>query len=122
MNEIKINTHSLNLPAIISFLLLIAVVCAGIIYYYRGASGSLDKELDNLEKLNHQLVSETRELQTGLASHSARIGSVTARIETSKKRIEHIYFEIEQSAKDASDAVRIIDQCQEILETVKTQK
>ena len=122
MNEIKINTHALNLPAIIGFLLLVAVICAGVIYYYRGASGSLDKELDNLEKINHQLVSETRELQTGLASHSARIGSVAARIETSKKRIEHIYFEIEQSAKDASDAVRIIDQCQEILETVKTQK
>jgi methyl-accepting chemotaxis protein len=122
VNEIKINTHSLNLSAIVGFLLLIAVICAGVIYYYRGASGNLDKELDNLEKLNHQLVSETRELQTGLASHSARISSVTARIETSKKRIEHIYFEIEQSAKDASDAVRIIDQCQEILETVKTQR
>lgn len=122
MNEIKINTHALNLPAIIGFLLLISVVCAGVIYYYRGAGGSLDEELDNLEKLNHQLVSETRELQTGLASHSARISRVTARIETSQKRIEHIYFEIEQSAKDASDAVRIIDQCQEIIEAVKTQK
>jgi chromosome segregation ATPase len=122
VNEIKINTHILNLSAVIGFFLLVAVVCAGVIYHYRGAGGSLDKELDNLEKLNHRLVSETRELQTGLASHGARISSVTARIETSKKRIEHIYFEIEQSAKDASDAVRIIDQCQKILETVKTQR
>ena len=122
MNEIKINTNSLNLPAIIGLVLLIAVICAGVIYYYRGAGGSLDHELDNLEKLNHQLVSETRELQTGLASHSARIGSVTAGIGTSKRRIEHIYFEIEQSAKDATDAVKIIEQCEEIIKKVKTQK
>lgn len=122
MNEIKINTNSPNLLGVVIGILLIALICAGVIYYYRGAGGSLDHELDNLEKLNHQLVSETRELQTGLASHSARIGSVTAGIETSKRRIEHIYTEIEQSAKDATDAVGIIEQCEKILEKVKTQK
>ncbi len=117
MNEIKI-----SLLGIVVGILFVVIVCLGIIHYYKGADSQLDREFKQFEKLNNQLVSETRELQTGLASHSARIGSVTKGIGTNKRRIEHIYTGIERSAKETADAVRIIEQCEEIIKKVKTQK
>jgi exonuclease VII small subunit len=122
VNEIKINTHSLNLPAIIGFLLLIAVVCAGVIYYYRGAGGSLEHELDHIEQLNNQLASETRQLQAGIASHGAGIKTVRTSLSKSRERIEHVYTDLETAGSDADGAIEVIADCQKILEKVKTQR
>lgn len=122
MNEIKSNTHALNLPAIVGFLLLIAVVCAGVIYYYRGASGSLERELDHIEQLSNQLASETRQLQAGIASHSAGIAAVGKSVGKSRERIEHIYTDLEKAGSDTDRAIAIIADCQKIIEAVKTQR
>jgi peptidoglycan hydrolase CwlO-like protein len=122
VNEIKINTHALNLPAIVGFLLLIAVICAGVIYYYRGASGSLERELDHIEQLNNQLASETRQLQAGIASHSAGIARVRKQVSKSRERIEHVYSDLEKAETDADRAIEVIAECQEIIKAVKAQK
>lgn len=122
MNEIKINTHALNLPAIIGFLLLIAVVCAGVIYYYRGAGGEIERELDHIEQLNNQLASETRQLQAGIASHGEGIAGVRKQVSKSRERIEHVYSDLEKAGSDTDRAIEVIAECQEILETVKTQR
>lgn len=122
MNEIKVNTHALNLPAIIGFLLLIAVVCAGVIYYYRGAGGEIERELDHIEQLNNQLASETRQLQAGIASHSAGIAGVRKQASKSRERIEHVYSDLEKAGSDADRAIEVIAECQKIIETVKTQR
>jgi exonuclease VII small subunit len=122
VNEIKINTHALNLPAIVGFLLLVAVICAGVIYYYRGASGSLERELDHIEQLNNQLESETRQLQAGIASHGAGIAVVRKSVNQSRKRIEHVYTDLEKAGSDADRAIEVIADCQKIIETVKTQR
>ena len=122
MNEIKINTHALNLPAIIGAMLLIAVVCAGVIYYYRGADNSLERELANVERLNNQLASETRQLQAGIASHGAGIAVVRKSVNQSRKRIEHVYTDLEKAGSDADRAIQVIAECQTILEAVKAQR
>lgn len=122
MNEIKINTHALNLPAIVGFLLLVAVICAGVIYYYRGADGSLERELDHVEQLNNQLASETRQLQAGIASHCAEIKTVRTSISKGRERIEHVYSDLEKAGIDADRAIEVIADCQKIIETVKTQR
>lgn len=122
MNEIKINTNSLNLPAIICLVLLIAVICAGVIYYYRGAGGSLERELANIERLNSELASETRQLQAGIASHGAGIAGVRVEVGKSRERIEHIYTYLEEAGSDADRAIQIIAECQSIIEAVKAQK
>lgn len=122
MNEIKINTHALNLPAIIGFLLIVAIVCAGIIYYYRGAGGSLERELDHIEQLNKLLASETRQLQAGIASHGAGIKTVRTSLGESRERIEHVYSDLEKAGSDADRAIQVIAECQEIIKAVKTQR
>jgi chromosome segregation ATPase len=122
VNEIKINTHALNLPTIIGLVLLVAVVCAGVIYYYRGASGSLERELDHIEQLSNQLASETRQLQAGIASHGAGIAGVRKQVSKSRERIEHVYTDLEKAGSDADRAIAIIADCQKIIEAVKTQR
>jgi methyl-accepting chemotaxis protein len=122
VNEIKINTHTLNLPAIISLVLLVAIVCAGVIYYYRGASGSLERELDHIEQLSNQLASETRQLQAGIASHSTGIAVVGKSVGKSRKRIEHVYTDLEKAGSDADRAIQVIAECQSIIEAVKAQR
>lgn len=103
-------------------IICIAVVCAGIIYYYRGADKQLERELDNAQRINNQLASETRQLQTSIASHGAGIKSIRSQVGKSRKRIEHVYIEIEQSANDADRAIQVIEQCENIIEAVKAQR
>lgn len=122
MNEIKINTHALNLPAIIGLVLLIAVICAGVIYYYRGAGGEIERELNHIEQLSNQLASETRQLQAGIASHGAGIKTVRTSLDESRERIEHVYSDLEKAGSDADRAIAIIAECQEIIEAVKAQR
>lgn len=122
MNEIKINTHALNLPAIIGLVLLIAVICAGVIYYYRGAGGEIERELNHVEQLSNQLASETRQLQAGIASHGAGIKTVRTSLDKSRERIEHVYSDLEKAGSDADRAIEVIAGCQKILETIKTQR
>ena len=122
VNEIKINTNSINLPAIIGLVLLIAVICAGVIYYYRGADNGLERELANIERFNNQLASETRQLQAGIASHGAGIAVVRKSVGKSRERIEHVYTDLEKAGSDADRAIQVIAECQNIIEAVKTQK
>ena len=122
MNEIKIQNSSSSLVGICVAVLFFAAVCAGIIYYYRGADGQLESEFNNLERLNSELASETRQLQTDIASHGAGLKTVRTSIGKSRERIEHVYTEIGQSAEDAYRAIAIIDECEKILEKVKTQR
>ena len=122
MNEIKINTNSPSLLGVIAMVVLIAVICAGVIYYYRGADNSLERELANIERLNNQLASETRQLQAGIASHSGRINGIAKSVGKSRERIEHVYSDLEKAGTDADRAIKIIAECQAILEKVKTQK
>ena len=103
-------------------MLLIAVVCAGVIYYYRGADNSLERELANVERLNNQLASETRQLQAGIASHGAGIAVVRKSVNQSRKRIEHVYTDLEKAGSDADRAIQVIAECQTILEAVKAQR
>jgi methyl-accepting chemotaxis protein len=122
VNEIKINTHALNLPTIIGFMLLIAVICAGVIYYYRGAGGEIERELNHIEQLNNQLASETRQLQAGIASHGAGIKTIRSSIGKSRERIEHVYTDLEKAGSDADRAIEVIAECQKIIKAVKTQR
>lgn len=122
MNEIKINTGSPNIIGIVAAILLIAIVCAGILYYYRGASGKLESELDNIKELNGAIASETRQLQADITDHGNRIATVSVRIGTSKERLRDIRIDIEETGKSLDRTVEIIDECQDILETVKTQR
>ncbi|NCB40545.1 MAG: hypothetical protein EOM80_17430, partial [Erysipelotrichia bacterium] len=116
MNEIKIKNTDFGIVGVIAGVLLVAVICAGIVYYYRGASGRLESELADVERVNHELASETRQLQSYIASHGAGIKNVRGAVRTSRKRIEHIHSEIEQSTSDAGRAIEIIEKCQEIIE------
>ncbi|MDD3001973.1 MAG: hypothetical protein PHF29_09490 [Candidatus Riflebacteria bacterium] len=122
MREVKICTNSSNFLGIIALFVLVACICAGIIYYYRGAGGEIERELNNLEQLNSQLASETRQLQSGIASHSAGIKAVGSSIGKSRERIEHVYADIEKAGNDADRAIQIIAECQNIIEAVKAQK
>lgn len=122
MNEIKIQNSSNNLIGIIVIIVLISTVCTGIIYYYKGSDRQLERELGNIERLNSAIASETQQLQTGLANHITGIKAVRSQTRTSRERIEHIYIEIEQSAKSTDRAIQIINDCEKILEAVKTQR
>lgn len=122
MNEIKISTNSTDALGIVALAVLVACICAGIIYYYRGASGEIERELNNLEQLNNQLASETRQLQAGIASHSAGIAVVGKSVNQSRKRIEHVYSDLEKAGSDADRAIQVIAECQAIIETIKTQR
>lgn len=122
MNEIKINTGSPNIIGIVAAILLIAIICTAIIYYYRGASGKLESELDNIENINAELASETRSLQAGLETHRDRIATVTGRITDSSERISNIYTDIGKTAEDVDRAIKIIDECENIIEAIKTQR
>ena len=102
--------------------LCLGLVCAGVIYYYRGADRQLERELDRIEGLNHELASETRQLQAEIATHSVRIGNVASRVGNSKKRVQDVCVEIEQSAEDADRAIAIINQCEKIVEAIKTKR
>ena len=122
MREVKICTNSSNLLGVIGLMLLIACICAGVIYYYRGAGGEIERELSNLEQLNSQLASETRQLQAGIASHSAGIKAVGSSIGKSRERIEHVYTDLEKAGSDADRAIQVIAECQSIVEAVKAQR
>lgn len=122
MNEIKISTNSSNILGVIAVAVLVACICAGIIYYYRGSDNGLERELANIERLNNQLASETRQLQAGIASHCAGIAVVRKSVGKSRERIEHVYTDLEEAGIDADRAIEIITECQEIIEAVKAQK
>lgn len=120
MNEVQKTTDSI----IAAFLLIIvvALVCAGIVYYYRGAGGSLERELEHIEQLNNQLASETRQLQAGIASHGAGIKTVRTSLGESRERIEHVYSDLEKAGNDADRAIKIIADCEKIIEAIKAQR
>jgi hypothetical protein len=122
VNEIKISTNSPSLPAIVGIILFIACFCAAVVYYYRGADNGLERELANIEQLNNQLSSETRQLQAGITSHGAGIAAVGKSVGKSRKRIERVYSDIEKAGSDADRAIAIIADCQKIIEAVKTQR
>lgn len=122
MNEIKISTNSTSLSVIVGIILLIACFCAAVVYYYRGADNGLERELANIERLNNQLASETRQLQAGIASHGAGISTVRGKISKSRKRVERVYSDLEKAGSDADRAIQVIAECQTILKTVKTQR
>lgn len=122
MNEINDNTNNATLLGISVLVVLIVCICAGIVYYYRGADQQLERELSDVERLNHELAAETRQLQAGIASHIAGIKNVRGAIGTSRKRVEHVYTEIEQSAKSTDRAIEIIAECEEIIKAIKTQR
>ena len=122
MREVKICTNSSNLLGIIALVVLVACICAGIIYYYRGAGGEIERELSNLEQLNSQLASETRQLQAGIASHSAGIKAVGSSVSKSRERIEYVYTDLEKAGSDADRAIQVIAECQSIIEAIKAQK
>ena len=122
MNEVKISTNSPSILGIIAVVMLVACICAGVIYYYRGADNGLERELTNIERLNNQLASETRQLQAGIASHGAGIAVVRKSVSKSRERIEHVYTDLEKAGSDADRAIKIIAKCQNIIEAVKTQK
>ena len=122
MNEVKISTNSPNIFGIIAVAVLIACICAGVIYYYRGADNGLERELANIERLNNQLASETRQIQAGIASHSAGIAVVRKSVGKSRERIEHVYTDLEKAGSDADRAIQVIAECQKIIEAVKAQK
>ena len=122
MREVKICTNSPNLLGIIALFVLVACICAGVIYYYRGAGGEIERELSNLEQLNSQLASETRQLQAGIASHGAGIKAVGGSVSKSRERIEHVYSDIEKAGSDADRAIQVIAECQSIIDAVKAQK
>ena len=116
------NEKSNNLIGLVITVLLIAVICAGIIYYYRGASGKLESELEQLERNNNEIASETRQLQADVSIHSAGITTVRTEIGKIRERIEHVSTEIEQAGNDVLRAIEIIEDCENIIETVKTQR
>ena len=116
------NEKNTNLLGVIVALVLVAAICAGIIYYYRGASGQLESELAGIERLNNAIASESRQLQTDIASHGKGIASVTIQLSKSRERIKHVYTQLGESAKDADRAIRLVEECQEIIEAVKAQR
>ena len=122
MNEVKISTNSPSILGGIAGMLLIAVICAGVIYYYRGADNSLERELADIERLNNQLASETRQLQAGIASHGAGISTVRGKISKSRKRVEHVYTDLEKAGSDADRAIQIVEECQSIIEAIKAKR
>ena len=122
MNEVKISTNSPNILGVIAVVVLIACSCAGVIYYYRGADNGLERELANIERLNNQLASETRQLQAGIASHGAGIAVVRKSVGKSRERIEHVYSDLEKAGSDADRAIQVVAECQNIIEAVKTQE
>jgi len=122
VREVKICTNSSNLLGIIALFVLVSCICAGIIYYYRGAGGEIERELSNLEQLNSQLASETRQLQAGVASHSAGITVVRKSVSKSRERIERVYTDLEKAGNDADRAIQVIAECQSIIEAVKAQR
>lgn len=122
LQGLHVNEKSNNLIGFVVAILLISIICAGIIYYYRGTSGKLESELDNIENINTEIASETRSLQTGLETHRDRIATVTGRITDSSERISDLYTDIGETAKSVDRAIEIIDECENIIEAIKTQR
>ena len=122
MNEIKISTNNPSILGVVAVVMLVACICAGVIYYYRGADNGLERELANIERLNNQLASETRQLQAGIASHIAGIAVVRKSVGKSRERIEYVYSDLEKAGSDADRAIQVIAECQSIIEAVKAQK
>jgi septal ring factor EnvC (AmiA/AmiB activator) len=112
----------LNLGGIAAILFLIVIVCSGIVYYYRGADKQLERELEDVERLNSELASETRQLQKELTDHGKGIASVTTAIGKSRKRVKHVYTDIEQARSETERAKQLIEECKQIIEAVKTQR
>ena len=106
----------------IAVFVLIAVICSGLVYYYRNADGKLESELNNIERINAEIASESRQLQAGIADHRDGIKAVRGAVGTSRKRVERVYTEIKQSAEAADRAIQVIDECENIIKAVKTQR
>lgn len=98
MNQLKVNDTFFQ-KAILIFLLLWSVLFASALFAQRsyiitgGADRQLERELDRIEGFNHELASETRQLQAEIATHSVRIGNVASRVGNSKKRVQDVCVE-----------------------------
>jgi peptidoglycan hydrolase CwlO-like protein len=120
VNEVQKTADSV--VAAIFVVLVITLVCAGVIYYYRGADSKLESELNNIERLNSELASETRQLQKEFTDHGKGIASVTSSISKSRKRVKHVYTDIEQATSETERAKQLIEECEQIIEAVKAQR
>lgn len=105
---------------------IVLVVCfAGllaILYHYFRADSGVEHELKHIEELNFAIASESRQLQADIASHTARIASVSSRLNGSKERVRRVSEKIASSTTDVDRAIEVIEDCEAIIARVKTKR
>lgn len=93
-----------------------------IIYNFTNSAPIIEHELKHVEKLNSAIASESRQLQTELASHNKRLASITNRIDSSKERVHRASEKLTESTTDVNRAIEIIEDCESIIESIKAQR
>ncbi len=105
---------------------IVLVVCfavlLAVLYNLTRADSGVEHELKHIEELNSAIAAESKLLQTELATHTARIASISNRLDSSKKRVHGVSEKIAKSATDVDRAVAIIEECETIIESVKTKR
>ena len=109
---------------IMHFILLVVcfAVLLAIVYNLTRANSGVEHELKHIEELNSAIASESKQLQTDIAAHDERIASISIRLDSSKKRVHGVSEKIAKSATDVDRAVAIIEDCETIIESVKTKR
>jgi len=94
---------------------IVLVVCfavlLAIVYNFTRANSGVEHELKHIEELNSAIASESKQLQTDIAAHDGRI-----------KRVHGVSEKIAKSSTDVERAVAIIEDCETIIESVKTKR
>lgn len=105
---------------------IVLVVCfavlLAVLYNLTRADSGVEHELKHIEELNSAIASESKLLQTELATHTARIASISSRLNGSKERVRRVSEKIASSTTDVDRAIEVIEDCEAIIARVKTKR
>lgn len=113
--ELKPNGKEMAIAILIAVAVLVVIFCAGYMFGICTAGTGVPDNGDGVSHIREQLGTAQeyqREITEGIGS--AKEGA--ARIETG---VQHITDSVEQSSAAVSEAAGLIDQCQQIIGTVR---
>lgn len=115
LSDIGPNSKEMAVAILIVFAVLVAIFGAGYMLGLRNAGTGVPDNGDGVSHIRNELGTaqeHQREITEGIGS--AKEGA--ARIETG---VQHVTESVEQSAAAVSEAAGLIDQCQQIIGTVR---
>ena len=115
ISELEIKGKDMAVAVLIVVILLVVIFCAGYMLGLRNAGAGVHDNGNGISHVGEQLgtaVSNQQQITDGVGS--AKEGA--AHIETG---IQHVAESAEQSAAAVSEAAGLIDECQQIIGTVR---